>query len=97
MVVGSECTSRSHLSCWTEGDCGSSNSSIMVYSKAFSFRLCVKKKIVQHDISDLSIGLYKSAGHLPNGSAVCREEEEEEEEKSVFSEVFFCRNFKCSA
>lgn len=70
MMVGSEC-SRNHLSCWTEGECGSSNSSVMVYSKAFSFRLRVKKT-VQHDISDLSIGLNKSAGDLPNVSAVQR-------------------------
>ncbi len=55
MTIGSECTSRNHLSCWTEGDRGSSNSSVMVYCKAFSLRLCKKK--VQHNMSDLSIGL----------------------------------------
>jgi len=45
MMVGSECSSRNHLICWIEGECGSSNSSVMVYSKAFSFRLHVKKTV----------------------------------------------------
>lgn len=41
-------------SCWTEGECGSSKSSVMVYSKAFKLEaLC--RKTVQHDMSDLSV------------------------------------------
>lgn len=89
MTIGSECISRNHLSCWTEGDCGSSNSSVMVYCKAFSWRLSVKKKR-----SNTIWVIYKSdcAGDLPNGSAVWRGRS-----KVHVFRSFLLQNFKWSA